>query len=126
VDRSLASAVRTHLALSAVAAAILHAQVGPASAASLVAGTGFALLNLGLWSLLVRGSVYWVTQRGQMRPLWLWLALLAKLLAFALLGAVLLWRVPVEPLSFAAGVALLSVSFLRLTRGIPAVVKTEA
>ncbi len=108
----LAIATCTHLGLTAVAAGWLHGYAGNQVAASLLAGSAFALVNLWLWAVVVRGAVFAVARRGNLRLSWIGLAVLGKLTAFLLLGAALLWRAPLEPLSFAAGVALLSVAFV--------------
>ncbi len=111
---SLAIAVRTHLLLTALGAIVAQACAGPLGALSLLGGAAFALGNLWFWSLVVRGFTQRVAERGPIQRVWFWSGLCGKLLAFTLLGAGLLGRVPIEPLSFAAGVALLSVAFVGL------------
>lgn len=111
MTRTLRIAIRTHVSLALAVACVLYLSRGGSSAASLLGGAAFALLNLGLWALLVRALVGAVAQKGPIRRGWLWLGVIGKMGAFAGLAGALLWKIPIDPLCFAGGVTLLTLGF---------------
>lgn len=117
MNGKLGMAVRTHVSLVTLVGLVLLLLGYRSSAASLVIGAAFALLNLGLWVVLVRGFVGAVARKGNLRRGWLWLGLVGKIVAFAALAGVAWWKLPLEPVAFGAGVVLLSVGFVRLALG---------
>ncbi len=110
---ALRSVIEWHIALSA-AAALVVGWSGVGESWSLVAGAAWALMNLFLWAVIVRTLVR-VRQGGtvQKRLRWMtWGAVTGKIGLFLALGAALLLKLPVEPVSFAAGVAVLTLAFV--------------
>ncbi|MCX8073719.1 MAG: hypothetical protein N3C12_14920 [Candidatus Binatia bacterium] len=116
MNLSLRNVVEWHVALS-VAAAASAAWTGVGHAGSLAAGSLWALANLGVWAVLVRTLVR-ARQGGAIGGRARWVAAGALIGKFALfLGVitVVLFRLPLEPLSFAAGVTMFTLALLTST-----------
>jgi hypothetical protein len=107
---TLRSIVEWHVGIS-FAATVLAAWFRMGDPMSILMGSGWALANLGVWTMLVRVLVK--TRRGVVGARGRWLgtaALIAKFVLFLGVGAAFFYRAPLEPLSFAAGVSVFTVA----------------
>ncbi|GBD24820.1 hypothetical protein HRbin30_00133 [bacterium HR30] len=110
---TLRSVVEWHVALSA-AGALVAALCHIGDALSLLAGGAWALANLAMWAVIVRTLVR-ARQGGVIGKRARWVAggaVVGKFALFLVVGAAILLRFPLAPLSFATGVAFLTVALL--------------